>query len=82
MLRFASSWSAFKGLPVGFSPKQLLIFEVGLSLFLCQCLIPKVQDIDWGCRVCIFDLLASTLGLVLKGTKLTGQRKNNPTGIG
>ena len=64
------------------SPEQLLAFEIGLSLFFCQCLVPKVQDIDWGSGFCVFDLLASTVGLVLKGTKLTGQRKNNATGIG
>ena len=65
-----------------FSPEQRLVFEIGLSLFFCQTLIPKVQNIDSGPRFSIFDLLASALDLVLKSTKHTRQRENNPAGVG
>ena len=59
-----------------------MAFEIGFSFSFCQVLVPKVQDIDRGSIFRFFDPLPSALDLVLKGTKLTRQRENNPAGVG
>ena len=64
------------------NPKQLLILGVVVSFLVFECLIPKDQHSQRRVFVSTLDLLPAALDFVLKSTKLTSQRENNPTGIG